>query len=658
LNTLRTILLGRIHDTPRSRGYQAGLDGDLDGVIQGWDLARGLIAASGAGPLPHECHGDFWSLPPEQQGQLCNEEHRRIYALNRGREGTAVLCQAAFCWHSPLSRHHRDDRLKRFFEAGLRFHLDSIRPDGLLGSYGYNGLHWAHGWDIEGLIYGLYFLGDELDADLRVYARQRLRLCAQRMLNFPRQLMVIGSIGNQRCVLALGLYLYGQWLEDPACIAASDHHWHDALPGVLDDSGQVIEQVGPCLHYSYTAFIYAWLNLVVRNDSSQNERVLRCLQWFRDRMTRSLYPFAGPTTRRYIETLGTQVQDLCPAIEQLAPLDPTLLRFMTRALWRARHLVGSIPADPCRDARTLHLSNAHGASTAMWSILMAQPETGATVAGDAGDAAAVSQLYESTHTAKRAPLRYLIVRRQYQTSFAFSDYMPFSGIQTWAWGDEPPVVHPTPLAPSTTQGDRLDTARQGTSHNWAGFGAGALGIDGYIHEIHEQGDDNAALLLVARYDWLFRVVVFTDCSTVMLELGHEGPRRTLWTLNRIDPAEPRIDPAERNIVRFGGRAATLHASTSQPPRVLTLADQHAWATDVRQLRYDVPDGPAAFGLSNGSLNFSGNTLDGSCFAFRDDSGSYNIHLHDGLLRQDNPGNLAIDTFQLAKGTFVRRREAL
>lgn len=661
MNNLQAVLLRTISDTPRTRAYQAGMDRDIDNLRQNWDLRRGLINATGIAPgqMPHEVHPDYWEWTSDQQRKATSDQHWGIYGDNRGRGGTAYLCQAAFCWYSPLSRHHRDPQLKQFFENGLRFNLNAIRKDGQLGAFGLNGESWAHGWDIEGLIYGIVFLGDAIDPQLLADARRKLRACAECMMRYQRVPTVIGSFGNQRCVFTLGLHLYGQFLDEPRYIAESDRYWQEAMLNVLDKSGQSIEQQGPCLHYSHTAFIYAWLNLVVRNDQSEQQRVLGCLNWFRDRLTMSQYPFAGPTTRSYTETLGQRVQDLCPAIEQVAHLDPTLLTFIDRALWRARHQTGPIPADPAADPQTLHLGNPHAASTAMWSILMARPNVSPAGGADAGYANHVTRCFDTTQLLKRAPLKYVIVRRKYQTNFSFTDFMPFSGIQTWAYGNEPPIVHPTPLAPSTTQGDRLDTAKQGTSHNWAGYGAGALGIDGYIHDRNENGDDNDLLLVVARYDWLFRVVFFTDSSTVILELGNGGPRRTLWTLNRVEPAEPVVNFREVNTVRFTGRVGTIHASLGTPPAIVTPDDQDEWATGVKQLRYDIPNGAAAFGLSNGTLRFqpaaAGAILDGNVFRFADDSGSYEATLEQGLLTKPNPGNFRIDTFQLAKGTNVKAR---
>jgi hypothetical protein len=212
---LARVLLRKPANTPRTRRYQESIDGWVDQELPSWDLASGTI--------PND--------PPLT-----------------GREATAPLCLAAFCWHSPLSRYHRDPRLLSFFAAGLATFAESIREDGLMSTYGLNGQGWAHGWDIEGLIYGLVFCREALDPVLLRKVAERFFLSARRHAALSDAHSGMGGIGNQRCVFALGLHLYGQILDDPDLLAASDRAWNEVAAKVLDDSGQVVEQIGPCMH--------------------------------------------------------------------------------------------------------------------------------------------------------------------------------------------------------------------------------------------------------------------------------------------------------------------------------------------------------------------------------------------------------------------------
>jgi hypothetical protein len=611
---LARVLLRKPADTSRTRRYQESIDGWVDQELPSWDLASGTI--------PND--------PPLT-----------------GREATAPLCLAAFCWHSPLSRYHRDPRLLSFFAAGLATFAESIREDGLMSTYGLNGQGWAHGWDIEGLIYGLVFCREALDPVLLRKVAERFFLSARRHAALSDAHSGMGGIGNQRCVFALGLHLYGQILDDPDLLAASDRAWNEVAAKVLDDSGQVVEQIGPCMHYSYTAFFYAWLNTVIREDASHQERLLHCLNWFRCRHTESLYPFAGPSARQYYETIPYTVADLIGAAGQFSNLDPRPLLFAERAVDAAVQLKGEKLAKPGTTSGAGIVIPGHGASPWMWAILMAREEQPAK----APPAEPVWMDCRHASLIRRNPLSYILVRRDYQTHFNLTDFLPFSGIQTWSFGSEPPIIHPTPLAPSSTQGDRLDTARQGVSHNWGMYGAGVMAPDCQTHEPKTVQDIR---FLAARYDWLWRLVFFTDRSTVVLEFGKGGPRRTLWTLNRVEPASPRIGSG---IVRFEGRKGCLHSSLKEAPELVALTEDDPWATGVRQLRYNCGSEPAAFALSDDSFRFlEAPQADGSPWRFADGAGHYEVTL-DPRFFAPNPGNFRFDVFQLALGTTARRTDS-
>jgi hypothetical protein len=157
--------------------------------------------------------------------------------------------------------------------------------------------------------------------------------------------------------------------------------------------------------------------------------------------------------------------------------------------------------------------------------------------------------------------------------------------------------------------------------------------------------------LAARYHWLWRLVVFGELSTVMLEFGNGGARRTAWTLNRVEPAEPRIEGGR---VRFEGRRACLHASLPPPRLVLPADESDPWATGVRQLVYDAGPGPAAFALSDDSFHFEGDwTAPSGPLRFADATGRYEL-IPDPRFQAENPGHIRIDVFQLAYGSVARR----
>jgi hypothetical protein len=647
MNQLPHVLLKPPLASPRTRSYQSSIDDYLDLLKAVWDIERGLVGSRGLA-LPHEIIAEYWELDEAERAARTSTQAAQFYESIAGRDGTAPLGLAAWAWHSPLSRHHRDPDLLRFFQNGLRFFTDSIRRDGTMATYGLNGLVWAHGWDIEGLIYGLFFCGDALDEKVRERALQRLRLSAQRFLHIETK----ASHGNQLAVYCLGLWLYGQLLEMPEAVEKSDALFSGLLPEVLDASGQVIEQYGPCLHYSFTCFFYAWLNLFLRGETMPDhaeamERTAQALHWFRHRHTETLYPLAGPSSRMHHERPYQKVADLLGGCEQMSTRQPMF------GAW-AQKLWDGAKAQWQADRQHPDVVG-HGASPLLWAILahsgQREPSTHDREEWDAP----FEKYYERITLLGRSPLKYGLVKRRYQTHYNFRDFLPFSGLQTWAYEDEPPIVHPTIFAPSTTIARGLDTARQGVSHNWAQLGAGAMAADGYFRESAAPGAPGS---LLARYDRLWRVVVFTDVSTLLLEWGDHGPRRTCWTLNRIEPAEAHIG---EGVVSFAGRRGRIYSTIPVPgerevrgPLFPTRKNVEPNVT-VRVLEYDCGASWAAFAFSDESFRFeSGWGEDSSLasdFRFSDSAGSYRLQLSASFAHVPDHA-LGYDPFLLLKETVI------
>jgi len=614
MEQLRRILLRPIQDNERTRRYQAAIDQYVDNMKEGWDLERGLYGSKGI-ELPHETVEGYWELSEEERAAITSPEALKIYQSSSGRGGTARLAVAAFAWHSPLSRHHGEPELVRFYENGLRFFASTIREDGVLAMYGLNGLDWAHGWDIEGIIYGLVFLWDAIDSELRDWSLQKLRLSAQRFLESAKG----GTHGNQGCVHVLGLFLYGHLLDLPEALRVSAERWDGLDVKTLDDSGQVVEQYGPCMHYSYTCFVYAWLNCFIRDGDGQEERIDKCLRWFRYRHTESLYPFPGPSSRSYNDRLEGRGVDIIPACEHLAARNPMFQRFADK-VWP--HLEG-------------HGGAGHGASPLMWAILACPGVLEPTPEQEVEWDAPFEEYYEWINLLGRSPLKYFLVKRRYQTELNVRDFLPFAGIQTWAWGDEPPIIHPTRLAPSTTQAWGLDTARQTVSQNWGLFGAGAMVPDVKFVLAEAPGEPSRA---ICRHDRLWRLVIFTDVSTVILEWGTQGPRKTFWTLNRIEPAEPEIGAG---VVGFQGRVARLYSTVSVP--ALHELGPGEDTEGVQVLEYDCGESPCVFAFSDDSFRFDNiEQLAEGILTFSDSSGVYRVTIPAEMVTgQGNPGNCSV-----------------
>lgn len=649
MNQLHQVLLRPIHDSPRARCYAEAIDYYVEKLKRQWDLEHGLPRMPSADDSAACETVEIYRQPDAPQRHYAENPVHALRAASLGRTGTAPLAIAAFAWHCPLSTYHGDPELLRYFQNGLQYFTGCIHDDGTFGACGENKHTWAHGWDVEGLIYGLIFCGDALDFQVRERALQRLRLCAARFTASDSS----ASHGNQMAVYCLGLWLYGQLLEMPKAIEKSDELWQDLLPKVLDDSGQVIEQHGPCMHYSFTCFFYCWLNQFMRGDRTSGhdkvlERLSRALYWFRYRHTESLYPHAGPSSRMHYENPHQMTVDLLGGCEQMSAHEPMFGHWAQR-LW-------DDTADELKQGKQNHNIAGHGASPVMWAILAHPGQREPSRKEKEAWHAPFQKNYESITLLRRAPLKYCLVKRRYQTHFNFRDFLPFSGLQTWAWENEPPIIHPTILSPSTTQAWALDTARQGVSHNWAQFGAGAMAVDG---RFQETTNDKHLIHLIARYDRLWRLVFFTDVSTLIIEWGDHGPRKTLWTLNRIEPADV---AADEGIVSFAGRRACLHSTVvlpilrteneSMPPHVPEYD-----CTPTRVLEYDCGAGFVAFAFSDGSFSFgdgfASEFLTGRTFQFADSAGTYRILLSEKFFTEGEE-NLLRDPFHLAHETVAEK----
>jgi len=586
-----------VPDTPRSRRYQEHIDATVDGLIEQFEGGRGFRAPADL-RLPHEVVEGYWDLPPEERESVTPPEAQRHYGWVAGRNTGYSLGLMALAWHSPLSRHHHCPRLLTIVQDCIRGFAQSVSSDGDWGLYGLNGAlsssqSWGHGWDIEGFIYALVFTADGLDPEVRALADKSFRRSAETYLTCEGR----GTEGNQGSVYSLGLLLYGLYYDDQRFLDEWRECWSRIAPLVLDKSGQVVEQYGPCCHYSYTAVSYAWLNCFISGDDQWDDRLERCLNWFRHRNTESLYAFPGPSSRQWKERIGT-ASDILMMCEHLSPRNPLYCDFADRIIGQAG--MGGA---------------GHGCGMSMWAML-AMPDQLPPVTQDHRDQwdAPFEAYYENIDLLRRSPLRYFLKKERYQTSVNISDYLPFGGIQAWALEDEPPIVYPTIDVPSCTQCLGLDTARHSSSHNWSLIGCGLMSSDRRWRAA-EQGYDPSTLL--TRQANLLTTYVFTEVSTVILYCGGNGPRRTCWTLNRCEPAETTVEPGK---ISFAGREARLYSTIGEPKELTVPGTPEG--DHVRVLEYTNDGSPSAFAFSDDSFRLDG--LEGDELQFSDETGTYRV----------------------------------
>ncbi len=225
----------------------------------------------------------------------------------------------------------------------------------------------------------------------------------------------------------------------------------------------------------------------------------------------------------------------------------------------------------------------------------------------------------------RGPIQYALFRHNYQTSITFSGYLPLKGMQTWAWGDEPPVIHPTLHVRSAVRAMGVDSAEFTVSHEHPDQGPGAMAPQTVWrpHDSQHREHEDGPTFVVWRQGNLRSVAVFTPSSTVLIYSGPTGPRSIQWALNAWEPAEPVF--GDDGAVRFDGRTPVIHSNLAAPT-LRTERDPDV-NREVSLLVYADEGEPVAFAFSNGSFQFIEDNLaaDG-ILRFGDDTGDYQVDI--------------------------------
>ena len=526
--------------------------------------------------------------------------------VERGQPVDASMVMA-FCHYCPLSRFHLDPAIADYCRSWLEEWADKVLVDDMPGI-----ASWDHTWSFGGIAYATVWLDEVLTPETKDRLHQAFAKAAPIFTNRER----MGTVGNQSLSGCVGDLLYGYLLNDEKYVALSRERFDSHGPKVLMDSGQVNEQYGPCPNYSSGAFTFAFQYVFLAELTEYEERIMRALDWFRRMHTNSLYVFPGPSTRKYYPQLMRHIPlHLFGALEHAARKDPSYHSFRDRY------------ETACGEALREHVSEANVTAILVNSRDAAGPPPEPSTRSDTG----FSQFYEQSWFG-RGPIKYALVHRKYQTCICFTGWLPLMGLLTWAWEDEPPIVHPLHDVPSATQAWGIDTARFPCSHLYHRNGPGCMAADVAWRPdgSSREGREDEPAFVVWRNHTLRSVAVFTDVSTVLIQSGPTGKRRTCWTLNPIEPAEPEIRSGGE--IRFAERCGRLYALNGEARLCETRASarligQPEAELSVRQLTYEFDGGPSAFAFSGGDFQFLANDLAGQgVLEFRDRSGTFRADL--------------------------------
>jgi hypothetical protein len=227
---------------------------------------------------------------------------------------------------------------------------------------------------------------------------------------------------------------------------------------------------------------------------------------------------------------------------------------------------------------------------------------------------------------QRAAVFYAFVSRRYQTGIVFANGVtegggrnwPLKGLQTWAWGDEDPILFFTNKMGSSTYADGLDTGRENVDRapggDWEVVLAGGARLDRRQSEL---------ATIAERRKAFWTLYAFTPVSTLVAYGGAKGGITSRWVINNLDFAPlPQVDAARRQ-VSFQGRKGSLCYFAGEAKTTLITGRNPTALFEVT-----APPPVNVFGFSDGSLELG--TLENEVLTFRDASGRYQLSLKDIL----------------------------
>ena len=522
----------------------------------------------------------------------------------------------AFSWFSPLSRWQGNEQvfevclrgLERWAEMSLNDELTDIK-------------NWDHTWTFEGIACSYIWLEDALPPEIQ---SKFLEACAHNAAIFTARTNM-GTVGNQCMSGILGDLLYGCLLNKEDFIALSRERFDEFAPKVIMDSGQVNEQYGPCPNYSSGAFSFTFTYVLLSDLEEWRPRIQMALNWFRWMHTESLYVFPGPSSRKYYSRWMLHLPlHTFSGLEYAAESQTMFLDFRDR--------YEALAGDVIRE---------HICATDTVSILLNKHEDAVATSEQLDEwNQPLTEFFEQTWFG-RSPIKYALIRRKYQTAICFMGWLPLIGLQTWAWGNEPPIIHPLHGAPSSTQAWGIDTAASSADYYFYGHGAGAMApaVIWRSEGFSQIGLPEEPAFVLWRHRQLIQLAIFTEVSTVIIHTGETGHRVTRWALNPIEPSPPFI---EQGVVSFGDRTGRIYALKGQPSLKEEIGDNYEEheKRPVQVLAWETDDNDTAFAFSNESFEFLKDELASNRqLEFKDESGTYLADIstildEDGYLRRN------------------------
>lgn len=520
-------------------------------------------------------------------------DRAQAYRLSRG--GAALIGRKAFLWRTPGTPHYHSDSVATEILDGLRVFREHQTADGdfALGDAWAAYLpHHEHAWRLEPLVWARLWLEPWLKARDKAWIDALVRRAGKRLLWFadhsPNDTL---QYCNRGVVWLAVTTLVGLYLDRDEYRREVERHADRILCNTMTARGEILEGYlhysggGPDSGYSATTWVYAAMYRLLSGRAHLDERLVAAQKWFIAWLTHSGWPLASAASVRHAPPQALAC-DLLPGLELLAEREPFFDTLADRLL----------------DAGREH-EQGHCLHPFIWAMLSHRPRP-AVPAPD-------WYRHHEGHFEHQA-VQYSLIQHQYQVGVTWRGIHPGRGLQTFAHGEEAPIIHPAGGIVSTILAGDIDTAQTNVA-------AGPCGWE-LLRRTGGPGDGyepaSPATVVLTRKGTLWECLVFTPAAVIHVAGGVQA-MRARWVLHAT-PESPARCEARARLVTFAGRAGRMVW--------LSGTGRLASGTTVPVLEVTVARCPAAFGLGGPDLRLERFDARRQMLHFSDASGRYALFL--------------------------------
>jgi hypothetical protein len=507
------------------------------------------------------------------------------------RSQTNIIGRLAFAWHTEGLDFYRDETVGDLLRQAFMAVADHITPEGQLVWPHDKDMYWAgsheHAWRLEPLLIGFIWADGAFSDAERDYVETALRRAADWLVANP-----CVQHNNRGVVWCAIVTLCGLYYDNVNMHAVATPYVEDILRGVILDDGEIGEHTeqyaggGPCTNYTYTGLGYVYLYRLFSGDDRFDNLLIQGARWLSMYNSKSGYPLvAGASVR-------------------VAKPDPALVDALPFWEWASKtDAFFAQIAD-------LHLKKIVSTQSGMGSHIIS-PIIWAMLARGVGAGSTPEWYTTWINIYKRPNVQYALVGRQYQTGITFrarlgpyrdvpEEGVHLRGLQTFAYGDEAPILFHGRDIVSTTHAGQTDTC-----------------VTDAIKMTHFEQD---GLHLIAEYrNDLETLYIFSPISTLVVHRCAREKMRSFWSLFESNAENIALDPDGR-VVAFSGREGRVYFLQGNAELYAhEEGDESRWMLDVIS---ELPMN--AFAFSNGSFHFGDCSL--GTLTFSDASGTYEIDL--------------------------------